>query len=73
MGIFGQVSPILANKLNISTDIYLFELNFNILKDQIQQNKLAVYQDYSSYPKIIKDLSFIVNENISFTQIKEIL
>ena len=52
LGIFGQVSPILAKKLNISTNIYLFELEFEPIKDQLKQNKLAVYQDYSSYPKI---------------------
>ena len=73
LGIFGQVSPILANKLNISTEIYLFELNFNILKQQIQQNKLTVYNEYSLYPKIIKDLSFIIKDEISFTKIKELL
>ena len=73
VGIFGQVSPILANKLNISTDIYLFELNFNILKDQIQQNKLTVYNEYPLYPKIIKDLSFIVRDDVSFSKIQELL
>jgi len=73
LGIFGQVSPVLANKLNISTDIYLFELNFDILKRQIQQNKLTVYNEYSPYPKIIKDLSFIVKDDIPFTKIQELL
>jgi len=73
VGIFGQVSPILANKLNISTDIYLFELNFNVLKRQIQQNKLRVYNEYSVYPKIIKDLSFIIKDDIPFTKIQELL
>jgi|JI71714BRNA_FD_contig_111_118474_length_2701_multi_4_in_0_out_0_2 phenylalanyl-tRNA synthetase beta chain len=73
LGIFGQVSPILAKKLNLSTDIYLFEFNFDLIKAQMQQNKLVVYQDYTSYPRIIKDLSFIVNTNISFNKIKELL
>lgn len=73
VGIFGQVSPILANKLNISTDIYLFEFNFDIIKHRIQQNKLSIYQEYSLYPKIIKDLSFIIKDDISFSKIKELL
>jgi phenylalanyl-tRNA synthetase beta chain len=73
VGIFGQVSPILATELNISTDIYLFELNFNVLKEQIQQNKLIVYKEYSLYPKIIKDLSFIVKDDIPFTKIRKLL
>ena len=73
IGNFGQISPIIANKLNIPTDIYLFEFNFDLIKSQIQQNKLMVYHEYSQYPKIIKDLSFIINTNISFKNIRDLL
>lgn len=73
LGIFGQIHPILAKKLNISQDLYLFEFDFELMKNQIQKNKLTIYKEYSLYPKIIKDLSFIVHETISFSQLKEIL
>lgn len=73
LGTFGQISPILANKLNISNYIYLFELDFNMIKNQLQQNKLSICHDYSSYPKITKDLSFIVKDTISFQTIRELL
>jgi len=73
IGIFGQISPILANKLNISPDTYLFEFQFDIVKHTIQQNKLAVYHDYSSYPKIMKDLSFMIKDTIPFHKIQELL
>ena len=73
LGIFGQIHPLLAKKLSISTNIYLFELNFELLKEQVQKNKLTVYQEYSSYPKIIKDLSFIIDQNVSFKELNEIL
>ena len=52
IGIFGQIHPILAKKLNISPELYLFELNFDLIKDQIKNNKLAIYQEYSLYPRI---------------------
>lgn len=73
VGIFGQVSPILANKLNIPTDIYLFELNFDVIKKQIQQTKLSVYNEYSFYPRIVKDLSFILNDQVSFNSVQKLL
>jgi phenylalanyl-tRNA synthetase beta chain len=73
LGIFGQIDPLLAKKLNISTNIYLFELNFELLKQQVQKNKLTLYQEYSSYPKIIKDLSFIIDQTISFQKLTDIL
>jgi phenylalanyl-tRNA synthetase beta chain len=73
LGIFGQIHPLLAKQLTISSNIYLFELNFEMLKKQLQKNKVTVYQDYSSYPKVIKDLSFIIQQDIAFQHLKEIL
>jgi phenylalanyl-tRNA synthetase beta chain len=73
LGIFGQIHPILANQLNISCDIYLFEFDLEVIKEKLQENKLTLYKEYSMYPKIIKDLSFIIKKNIGFQTIKEIL
>ena len=73
VGIFGQIHPILANQLNISSDIYLFEFDFESIQNQIQINNLMLYKEYSTYPKIVKDLSFVVKKDISFQRIKDIL
>jgi len=34
---------------------------------------LSIYKEYSLYPKIVKDLSFIVEQTISFEEIQKIL
>ena len=70
LGVFGQIHPIAAKNNNISTGLFLFEFNFEVLKNTFKQKKLALYQQYSLYPKITKDLSFIVNREINFTAIK---
>lgn len=73
LGVFGQINPILANRFTISPEIYLFEFDLKLIQHQIQINKLAISKEYSLYPKIIKDLSFIVPQNIQFQDIQEIL
>ena len=73
LGIFGQIHPILSNKLSLSTQIYLFEFDVELIQQQIQMNKLTIYKEYTVYPKIIKDLSFIINQNISFEELKTTL
>lgn len=73
LGIFGQIHPILANQLNLSSEIYLFEFHIEVIKDRLEKNKLASYKEYSMYPKIIKDLSFIIRKDIAFKQIQETL
>jgi phenylalanyl-tRNA synthetase beta chain len=73
LGIFGQIHPVLGRKLNLPVDFYLFEFNLDLVKDQINTNKLATYKEYSFYPKIVKDISFIVEQTISFEAIQKTL
>ena len=73
LGIFGQIHPILANQLSISSHIYLFEFDIEVIKNQLQLNKLVIYKEYSTYPKIVKDLSFIIKQDIHFKELQEIL
>ena len=73
LGVFGQINPILANLLTLSSDIYLFEFDIELIKHQIQINKLTVSKEYSVYPKIIKDLSFIIERDVKFQDIQETL
>lgn len=73
LGEFGQIHPVYANDFGLATETYLFEFELQIIQDQIQQNKLPSFQTYSTYPKIIKDLSFIVSKNITFNELKDIL
>jgi len=69
VGVFGQINPMLAKNLNISSNLYLFEFNFSLLKTVLKNNKLPLYNYYSLYPRIIKDLSIIVDQKISFNKI----
>jgi len=70
-GIFGQVNPILAKQMNINSDIYLFEFDFTVVKNELKNNLLPLYKEYSLYPKIVKDLSFIINQKFSFGDIQK--
>jgi phenylalanyl-tRNA synthetase beta chain len=73
LGKFGQLDPILANRLNIPSQIYLFEFDVEIIQNQLQTNQLTIYKEYSLYPKIIKDISFIIEQNIPFHDLQETL
>jgi phenylalanyl-tRNA synthetase beta chain len=73
IGKFGQIHPAHANNFGLSSEIYLFEFSLKGIRDQIQNNKLPVFQEYSSYPRVIKDLSFIIDNNITFKELKSLL
>ena len=71
LGVFGQIHPVFAKDNNISSELFLFEMDLENFKEEFQNQMLSLYRPYSLYPKITKDLSFIVNRNISFSQIKK--
>jgi len=73
LGIFGQIHPLVAKNLSLPTMTYLFEFDCYFLNKQIESNSLILYKNYSLYPKIVKDISFIVNEKISYNDIAEII
>ena len=73
LGIFGQIHPILANTLNISDAIYLFEFDIESIRNQITTNKLTIYKEYPIYPKIVKDLSLIIKKDVTFSKLQQIL
>ena len=73
LGKFGQIHPAYASINGLTSETYLFEFSLKDIQDQIQKNKLPVFQEYSVYPRTIKDLSFIVPKEITFNKVKNIL
>ena len=73
LGIFGQINPLLANQLNLSSEIYLFEFDIEVIQNQMQMNQLTIYKEYSPYPKIVKDISFIIQQDVTFKELQDIL
>ena len=73
IGIFGQIHPVLANRLNVSSELYLFEFDLEVIQSKIENNSIPIYQEYSLYPKIIKDISFVISDNIRFEDIERTL
>ena len=71
LGVFGQLNPFLARKLNMNPNFYLFEFSLKLLSIELKEYKTITYKPYSVYPKIIKDLSFVVDKNIPFNLIKQ--
>jgi phenylalanyl-tRNA synthetase beta chain len=73
LGVFGQVHPMIVKSQNLPKDLFLFELNLDVIKHTFENQKLALYKPYSIYPKITKDLSFLIDQNISFDAIRKLI
>ena len=73
IGVFGQINPILAKNYNLPMNLFLFEFDIDILQNELEQETISTYNNYSLYPKITKDISFIVSKTITFEEIQKTL
>ena len=58
IGTLGEVSPILLEKIGIKNRVTAFEIDFDLLSKIASAE--VIYQPYSVYPAIIRDLSILV-------------
>ena len=72
LGYFGQVHPILANKMKLKQDAFIFELN---LEEILAAATLSVpkYKKIPQYPEVQRDLSFVVPEDVTYDSIKKLV
>jgi phenylalanyl-tRNA synthetase beta chain len=68
IGTFTQINPLYAKQNNLSRSIYLFEINVTYLS-QLHVNQAQKYKNFSTYPKINKDISLEVSTNLTNTQL----
>lgn len=73
LGIFGQIHPITAKRLNLPQELYLFELDFELIRQFSNTSGLTVVKAYSTYPKIVKNLSFLISDDIPFEKLQKLL
>lgn len=70
IGVFGQIHPFLAKTNSIMDEIYLFELNLDVLNTLWKPVQILPYNSYSFHPVSIVDLAFIKSNRVTFEEVK---
>lgn len=73
IGFFGEINPKLENLKHKKFFTYIFELNLHYLQKWRMNSSIRNYKEYSKYPSIIKDFSFLTNSTINFSNLKQMI
>ena len=68
---FGSVSKVALKKLDISSDVFYADFDWDLLVRSIRNNKIS-YTEVSKFPSVRRDLSMLLSEDISFEYLKQI-
>jgi len=67
----GYVSRKLLKNGEISADVFFADFNWDFILQQAATNKIA-YAELPKFPSVRRDLALLVDESVSFSQLKEI-
>jgi phenylalanyl-tRNA synthetase beta chain len=67
----GSVSKAALKKLDITGDVFYADFNWDLVLRSIRNNKIA-YQELSKFPAVRRDLSMLVNYEVTFDHLKQI-
>ncbi|MGB5709452.1 MAG: phenylalanine--tRNA ligase subunit beta [Waterburya sp.] len=75
LGIFGQIHPQIAQELDLANEVYLFELDFNLLLTALNRDAITTpkFKSYSNYPGSARDLAFFAPLDLSVTAIEKVM
>ena len=68
---FGTVSKGSLKKLDISSDVFYADFDWDLIIRSIRNNKIS-YTEVSKFPSVRRDLSMLLNKDVTFEQLKHI-
>jgi phenylalanyl-tRNA synthetase beta chain len=68
---FGQVAAEALKKADVDKEVFYADFNFDLILSAVKKNKI-IFQDVSKFPAVRRDLSMLIDKNISFGQLKQI-
>ena len=72
IGYFGQVHPLLKDKLKLNQEAFLFELNIDEIVSAVKET-VPRFRHLPQFPEVRRDLAFIIDEKVSFEEIQRVI
>ncbi|HEK21305.1 MAG TPA: phenylalanine--tRNA ligase subunit beta [Bacteroidetes bacterium] len=68
---FGAVAKTALKKVDLEKEVFYADFNFDLILNAVRKN-VIVYQEVSKFPAVRRDLSMLVDTDVTFGQLKQI-
>jgi len=68
---FGSVANESLKKAEVDKEVFYADFNFDMILKAVRKNKI-VFEEVSKFPAVRRDLSMLIDQNITFGQLKQI-
>ncbi len=72
LGTFGQIHPQALQERGLSDEVYVFELDLDVILDQMdrEEGEVSVFKVYSTYPASDRDIAFYAPIQVSVAELE---
>ncbi len=71
IGVVGKINNRVKNNFNLKREVAAIEINLRSLLNIIDSRPEKKYKEYEKYPPVIRDLAFVVDKNILYSDLKK--
>ncbi len=72
IGFLGEVHPDVLEKIDFKNNLYIFEINLDILERVYQKKKIS-YREISKFPAVTRDVAFVIPDAMEADQMINIV
>ena len=72
IGYFGQIHPILKDKMKFNQDAFIFKFVLDALIAIVKETTPR-FKHLPQYPEVRRDLAFVINEDVSYDDIQRVI
>lgn len=75
LGTFGQLHPQLCQERSLPDEVYVFELDLNLLIEALSSKRTMVptFESYSTFPASDRDIAFYVKNSVSVAELQRVM
>lgn len=73
LGVFGQLHPQLRQQRGLPDEVYVFQLNMDVLLNYLDQEEILIprFQPYSTYPAADRDIAFFASNTTTVAELEK--
>lgn len=72
IGYFGQIHPILKDKLKLNQDAFIFKIDLDAVIAIIKESTPR-FKHLPQFPEVRRDLAFVINEDVTYDDIQRVI
>lgn len=72
IGYFGQIHPLLKDKMKLNQDAFIFEVNLDDILSCVSES-VPRFKHLPQFPEVQRDMAFVIPENVTYTELQKVI